>query len=241
MALRDRTFYTRRMAGHAAEPAPTAPVTVVPSAHADMPLPSADIRPVSFDHRAPSVERPAAGDRPRSLLSRAATEVKYKIHDRLMRELDPTRLTSDLSPEEARRAVEDAVEQLIELEGPDLSRADELTIMREAADEIVGYGPIEPLLNDDTITEVMVNRPDRVFYERGGVLHLSDRVFRDDDHVMRLIDKIVSPLGRRIDESSPMVDARLPDGSRVNAIVPPLAVHGPSLTIRKFAKRPLTE
>ena len=88
---------------------------------------------------------------------------------------------------------------------------------------------------------MMVNRADRVFYEKAGVLHLSDRSFRDDDHIMRLVDKIVSPLGRRIDESSPMVDARLPDGSRVNAIIPPLAVHGPSVTIRKFSKRPYTD
>jgi pilus assembly protein CpaF len=113
--------------------------------------------------------------------------------------------------------------------------------MREIAEEVVGFRPIEPLLQDETVTEVMVNRPDRVFYEKDGVLHLSDRSFRDDDHIMRLIDKIVSPLGRRIDESSPMVDARLPDGSRVNAIIPPLAIHGPSITIRKFAKRAYTD
>jgi pilus assembly protein CpaF len=159
----------------------------------------------------------------------------------MVREIDPTRLTADLTPEAARRAVEDAVQELIRQEGVSLSRTDELVIMRDIADDIVGYGPIQPLLDDDSVTEVMINRPDRVYYERDGVLHLSDRTFRDDDHIMRLIDKIVSPLGRRIDESSPMVDARLPDGSRVNAIIPPLSVHGPSVTIRKFSRNPYTD
>ena len=180
-------------------------------------------------------------DRPRPVLGREALELKYRLHDRMIREIDPARMTADLSPEEARRAVGDAVAQLLVQEGANVSRTDELTLMREIADEIIGFGPIEPLLQDDTITEVMVNGPDRVFFERAGTLQLSNRVFRDDDHIMRLIEKIVSPLGRRIDESSPMVDARLPDGSRVNAIIPPLAIHGPSITIRKFAKRAYTD
>ena len=189
----------------------------------------------------PLPERTLVTDRPRTVLSREATELKYKLLDRLVREIDPTRLTADLTQEDARRAVEDAVLELLAQEGVSLTRSDELTLMREIAEEIVGFGPIEPLLQDESVTEVMVNRPDRVFYERDGILHLSDRSFRDDDHIMRLIDKIVSPLGRRIDESSPMVDARLPDGSRVNAIIPPLAIHGPSITIRKFAKRAYTD
>jgi pilus assembly protein CpaF len=174
-------------------------------------------------------------------MSREATELKFRLLDRLIRELDPTRLTADLAADDARRAVEDAVAELLAQENTNLSRADELAIMRELADEVVGYGPIEPLLNDETVTEVMVNRPDRVYFERDGVLNLSDRTFRDDDHILRLIEKIVSPLGRRIDESSPMVDARLPDGSRVNAVISPLSVHGPSVTIRKFAKRAYTD
>ncbi len=239
MALRDRTLYTRRMGGLATvepPPATTPPITPPPSQGAA----SNGTKPKAATVSGP-VERPVVVDKPRAAMSREAAELKYKIHDRLVRELDPARLTSDLSPAEARRAVEDAVEELITQEGTTLSRSDHLTVMREVADEIVGYGPLEPLLNDDSITEVMVNRKDRIFYEKAGVLHLSDRLFRDDNHVMQLIDKIVSPLGRRIDESSPMVDARLPDGSRVNAIIPPLAVHGPSLTIRKFSKRPYTD
>src|SRR3954449_12596945 len=183
----------------------------------------------------------AAAERAKPVLGREAMELKYRLHDRMIREIDPARMTADLSPEDARRAVGDAVAQLIVQEGANVSRTDELTLMREIADEIVGFGPIEPLLQDDTITEAMVNAPDRVFFERGGTLQLSNRVFRDDEHIMRLIEKIVSPLGRRIDESSPMVDARLPDGSRVNAIIPPLAIHGPSVTIRKFAKRAYTD
>ncbi len=236
MALRDRTLYTRRMGGlTAVESIPAAPAAPTPH------LPARHGGPVPVATISAPVERPAVVDRTRATMSREAADLKYKIYDRLVRELDPARLTTDLSPTEARRAVEDAVEELLVQEGATLSRTDHLAVMREVADEIVGYGPVEPLLNDDSVTEVMINRPDRVFYEKAGVLHLSDRAFRDNDHVMRLIDKIVSPLGRRIDESSPMVDARLPDGSRVNAIIPPLAVHGPSLTIRKFSKTPYTD
>src|SRR5439155_17792654 len=99
---------------------------------------------------------------------------------------------------------------------------------------------IQPLLHDDTVTEIMVNGPFQVYVERNGLLEETDIVFEDDDHVKRIIDRIVAPLGRRCDEASPMVDARLPDGSRVNAIIPPLSVKGPILTIRKFSREPLT-
>jgi pilus assembly protein CpaF len=241
MSLRDRTVYTRRLAGLPAtavtndrgDAADTIPATT--AARASGPL----VYPVTVG--AGISDRAAVVDRPRAALSREATDLKYRIQDRMVREIDPSRLTADLTPEAARRAVEDAVLELIGQEGANVSRTDELTIMREVADDIIGYGPIEPLLQDDDVTEVIINRPDRVYYERDGVLHLSDRAFRDDDHIMRLIDKIVSPLGRRIDEASPMVDARLPDGSRVNAIIPPLAVHGPSVTIRKFSRTPYTD
>src|SRR4051794_38687167 len=236
MTLRDRQVLTRRMNGlPGAVTHEAAPITRLPN-DKDATFPGTSVAHGHFPV-APVLEV----DRPRVILSREATELKYKINDRLVRELDPMRLGAGLGPEEARRAVEDAVAELLAQEHTTISRADELMIMREVADEVVGYGPIEPLLNDDDITEVMVNAADRVFYEKAGVLHLSDRTFRDDDHIMLLIDKIVSPLGRRIDESSPMVDARLPDGSRVNAIIPPLALHGPSVTIRKFSKRPYTD
>ncbi len=107
-------------------------------------------------------------------------------------------------------------------------------------DEVLGLGPIESLLRDENITEVMVNGPRQIYIERAGIIYLTDIVFRDDEHVMHIIDKIVSPLGRRVDESSPYVDARLSDGSRVNAIIPPLSLVGPTITIRKFATNPYT-
>lgn len=119
-------------------------------------------------------------------------------------------------------------------------RNDRMKIITEVVEEVLGYGPIDPLLKDDSISEVMVNSANQVYVERKGKLVMTDVRFRDDAHVMQVIEKIVAPLGRRIDESSPMVDARLPDGSRVNAIIPPLALKGPCLTIRKFAKNPLT-
>jgi pilus assembly protein CpaF len=113
-------------------------------------------------------------------------------------------------------------------------------VIQELINDVTGYGPINPLLLDSDVTEVMVNGPDMVYIEKKGKIQLTDIKFRDDDQVMQVIDKIVSPLGRRIDESSPMVDARLPDGSRVNAIIPPLSLIGPVLTIRKFARVPYT-
>lgn len=121
-----------------------------------------------------------------------------------------------------------------------LSRVERERIVNEVTDEITGYGPIDVLLRDPEISEVMVNGPGQIFVERKGKLERSEITFRDDEHVMHTIQKIIIPLGRRLDEASPLVDARLPDGSRVNAIIPPLAVHGPTLTIRKFAKDPLT-
>lgn len=119
-------------------------------------------------------------------------------------------------------------------------RSDRDRIIEEMIDEVLGFGPIEPLLKEDSITEVMVNGSHQVYVERKGKLVLTDIHFRDDQHVLHVIEKIVSPLGRRIDESSPLVDARLPDGSRVNAIIPPLALKGPCLTIRKFSSDPYT-
>jgi pilus assembly protein CpaF len=117
-----------------------------------------------------------------------------------------------------------------------VGRQDRLRLASEIADEVLGFGPLEPLLRDPTITEVMVNAWDRVYFERSGIIYRADTSFRDDSHVLNIIDKILRPVSRRLDDSSPMVDARLPDGSRVNAVIPPLAVHGPSLTIRKFSR-----
>jgi pilus assembly protein CpaF len=113
-------------------------------------------------------------------------------------------------------------------------------VFRDVLDDLLGYGPIQPLLDDHNITEVMVNGPFQVYTERNGKLTLTNVKFEDDDHVLRIIERIILPLGRRIDADSPTVDARLPDGSRVNAVIPPVAIDGPSITIRKFFKEKLT-
>ena len=139
-----------------------------------------------------------------------------------------------------RRRVEEMVEDKLKVDRLPLTRQMRNRLVAEITDEILGLGPIEPLLRDPTVTEVMVNRPDQVYCERFGKLELTDVHFRDVDHIRHVIDKIVTPLGRRIDESSPMVDARLPDGSRVNAIISPLSLTGPVLTIRKFSSDPYT-
>jgi pilus assembly protein CpaF len=166
------------------------------------------------------------------------TELKERIQDRLISELDPS---MDLSrTEEVRRTIETMYDQFLMQEGLVLSRAERQRLFDQIVAEILGYGPLEPLLRDDTITEIMVNGPNRIYIERNGKIEPVNAIFESEEHLMRIIDRIVSPLGRRIDESSPMVDARLPDGSRVNAIIPPLALNGPTLTIRKFARKPLT-
>jgi pilus assembly protein CpaF len=139
-----------------------------------------------------------------------------------------------------RRRVEELVEEKLRAEKLPYSRQIRNRLVSDMADEILGFGPIEPLLRDPTVTEVMVNRPDQVYCERFGKIELTDISFRDLDHIRHVIDKIVTPLGRRVDESSPMVDARLPDGSRVNAIIQPLSLNGPVLTIRKFSVDPYT-
>ncbi len=160
--------------------------------------------------------------------------LKQKIHQKIVDELG--------SVEMDRRQLEEAVTHIssaaMDAEPALVPRFERTRIISEIIDEVMGLGPIEPLLKDDTVTEVMVNRYNQVYVERNGLLVLTDVHFRDDIHVMHIIEKIVSPLGRRIDESSPMVDARLPDGSRVNAIIPPLALTGPALTIRKFSRDP---
>jgi pilus assembly protein CpaF len=142
--------------------------------------------------------------------------------------------------DEVRRTIQDLFEQILAEENIVLSRPERARLFEQIAAEILGFGPLQPLLEDDTITEVMVNGPKNVYIERKGKLHRVPVTFENNDHVMRVIDRIVAPLGRRIDESSPYVDARLPDGSRVNAVIPPISLVGPTLTIRKFSKNPIT-
>src|SRR5881392_156861 len=166
-------------------------------------------------------------------------ELKTRIHHAciatLGAELFKREATGDLN-ERVTRAV---TEQLV-LDRTPLTREERRQIIREITDDILGYGPLEPFLRDDSVTEVMVNAYDRIYVERLGKLERTPAAFADNSHLLRIIDKIVSQVGRRVDESSPMVDARLPDGSRVNAIIPPLALRGPTLTVRKFARDPYT-
>jgi pilus assembly protein CpaF len=166
-------------------------------------------------------------------------ELKTRIHHAciatLGAELFKREATGDLN-ERVTRAV---TEQLV-LDRTPLTREERRQIIREITDDILGYGPLEPFLRDDSITEVMVNAYDRIYIERLGKIERTEAAFVDNAHLLRIIDKIVSQIGRRVDEASPMVDARLPDGSRVNAIIPPLALRGPTLTIRKFSRDPYT-
>ena len=142
--------------------------------------------------------------------------------------------------DEVRRTIQNLFEQILTEENIVLSRPERARLFEQISAEILGFGPLQSLLEDDTITEIMVNGPKNVYIERKGKVHRVPITFESNDHVMRIIDRIVAPLGRRIDESSPYVDARLPDGSRVNAVIPPISLVGPVLTIRKFSKNPIT-
>ncbi len=165
--------------------------------------------------------------------------LKDKVHQKLMETGNPVELRK-LDRAALSAKVAEAASALLSAEGISLLARTKNLLVEEVLDEILGYGPIQPLLDDPTITEIMVNGYSRVYAERGGKIFLTDKTFLNDAHVMRIIEKIVMPLGRRIDESSPMVDARLPDGSRINAIIPPLSVKGPTLTVRKFSREPYT-
>ena len=169
----------------------------------------------------------------------AVNELKFTLHQRLIEELDPNKLQG-LEPARAREAVVAAARSLIAQEMPGIVGAVRDELIDAVADEVLGLGPIEALIRDAALSEIMVNAPDQVFYEKEGRLYLSSVRFRDDEHIMRIVERIVAPLGRRVDESSPMVDARLPDGSRVNVIIPPVAPKSPTVTIRKFQADKMT-
>ena len=166
-------------------------------------------------------------------------DLKSRIHHQCIAKLGPELFKQDGSSDLTDQVYRAVTEELA-LDRTPLTRDERREIVRQLTDDILGYGPIEPLLRDDSVTEVMVNGFDKVYVERNGKLERTDVRFVDESHVMRIIDKIVSQIGRRVDEASPMVDARLPDGSRVNAIIPPLALNGPTLTIRKFSRDPYT-
>jgi pilus assembly protein CpaF len=166
-------------------------------------------------------------------------QFKADVHRTLISKLDLEKLASAQS-DKARQAVSGLVQEIILDRRMPLSGPEKERIQSDLLDEVFGLGPLEPLLRDPKVSDILVNNRNLVYVERGGVLHKTDVAFRDDRHLMQIIDRIVSKVGRRVDESSPMVDARLPDGSRVNAIIPPLALDGPAMSIRRFGTGPLS-
>lgn len=165
-------------------------------------------------------------------------DLKRQIHSKLVERLDLSRV-KDLSSDTMRRDIRRAIEHLCDTENPLLNRIEREKLIEEILDETLGFGPLEPLLKDPTVSEIMVNGPKKIYVERRGKIEKSEVVFRDGDHLLQIIDRIVSKVGRRVDETSPLCDARLPDGSRVNVVIPPIALDGASLSIRRFGAQPL--
>src|SRR5258708_7248478 len=170
------------------------------------------------------------------VLSEGSRRLKIKVHNRLFETIDISKLES-LDPSIVSTKVIAAIMDILDQDSRLLTDTDRDRLVEEIKNELLGLGPLEPLLHDDAITDIMVNGAKQVFVEKAGKIRLTDVQFHDDQHVMLIIDRIVSRVGRRVDEASPMVDARLPDGSRINAIIPPLAIDGPSLSIRRFGKK----
>lgn len=206
---------------------------VAPSAHA-APAPGDATHGNSPTQPPEPTFRPSAAQ---TQVTEAQRSLKDRVKRKLISELDPSLDTTHI--EEVRQRLKSLFDQIIEAENLVLTRAEKERLFEELAADVIGFGPIEPLLLDSTVSEVMVNGPKKIYFERKGRLLLSDVQFDDDDHVRRIIDRIVSPLGRHVDEASPIVDARLPDGSRVNVVIPPISLVGPTITIRKFTKEKL--
>ncbi|MFM0199176.1 CpaF family protein [Paraburkholderia fungorum] len=182
----------------------------------------------------------AAGAAAESLAARRAyQQLKMTIHQTIIERVELDKLQR-LSPEQVKRELAQLVERIVEEDKIPMNELERRRLAQDVHDEMVGLGPLEPLLNDPTISDILVNTSQHVYVERRGRLEHTDVTFYDDAHLMKIIERIVSRVGRRIDESTPMVDARLPDGSRVNAIIPPSAIDGPLVSIRRFAVNPLT-
>src|SRR6476620_9640971 len=198
--------------------------------------------PVSEEQRAQAIEEHrliTIGDAGAFAKRDKHTELKVELHQRLL-DLINLQALDQMSREQIEAEVGDIVAEELAKQNHALNLAERKQLVGDVLDELLGLGPLEPLLKDPTITDILVNGHNRVFVERYGVLEPSPVRFKDEKHLIRIIQKIVSAVGRRIDESSPMVDARLADGSRVNAVVPPLALDGALLSIRKFAKTPIS-
>jgi pilus assembly protein CpaF len=228
MSLLKRIERARPAAEGEASNLPTVPQAPVPAPRPGEP-------PAAPPGGGTAANRPFLGAMP---ARESFREAKFRVQNRLINELDPK---LDLSNQvEVRRQIEELFGKIADEEGLALTRAERVRMLEQITDEILGLGPMEPLLRDETITEVMVNGPQQVYIEREGRLELTNVTFQNDEHVMKIIQRIIAPIGRRVDESSPMVDARLADGSRVNAIIPPLSLVGPVITIRKFSATPFT-
>ncbi len=187
------------------------------------------------------IRSPLSGIRPaRGVAEHVQQQLKSEVHKELIKRLDLERLGNMTTDRGQQQQLFALIQQLVTERGIPLSSSERDRISQEVLDEVFGFGPLEPLLNDPTVSDILVNTFSKVYVERRGVLELSNVVFKDNKHLMQIIDKIVSGVGRRVDESSPLCDARLPDGSRVNVVIPPLAVDGPILSIRKFGTKPLT-
>jgi pilus assembly protein CpaF len=166
--------------------------------------------------------------------------VKRSVHDALLEMLGPKLYDANIDQRVLEQQVTQTLQAVLQRDETPMTTADRMRVAQEVADDILGHGPLEPYLRDPDVSEIMVNGHDQIYVERDGLLYLVEAAFADENHLRRTIDKIVARVGRRVDESSPMVDARLPDGSRINAVVPPVALDGSLLTIRKFAAEPLT-
>src|ERR671932_615437 len=180
----------------------------------------------------------ANGEEPGINRQQVFQEMKSRLHRAIINRMDLKKL-GQLEPEQLHAEVARLAEDLLHVESTPLSSAERERLVEEVRHELFGLGPLEPLLADHTICDILINSPSQIYVERGGRLTKSEVTFKDNEHLMRVIERIVSTVGRRIDESSPMVDARLKDGSRVNAIIPPLALDGPVLSIRRFGTDPL--
>src|SRR5579875_933770 len=177
-----------------------------------------------------------APQRKRDEVAEGLRRLKLRVHNRLMETLDVSKLDA-LEPAMVSAKVTAAINETLDQDGRLFTDLDRARFVSEIKNELLGLGPLEPLLHDDDITDILVNGHNQVYVEKFGKLHATDVTFQDDQHLMLIIDRIVSQVGRRVDEASPMVDARLRDGSRINAIIPPLALDGPALSIRRFGKR----
>ncbi|WP_372728579.1 CpaF family protein [Nocardioides sp.] len=218
----------------AATDRPGAPLPPMASSPAPPAPPTPETAQASSPASSPAQQRSLAQQKSR------IEELKGSVHGELLKQLGPHLYDSNMEQKELDQRVRSVLADVLASQDRPLSNSDRARVTLEISDDILGYGPIEPYLRDPEVSEIMVNGHDSVWLEKNGQLMAAPAQFQDEDHLRRTIDKIVSRIGRRVDESSPMVDARLPDGSRVNAVVPPLAIDGSALTIRKFSADPLT-